>query len=374
MRYRKQLWMLPVVTLAAVLGGCLPVELSVSPDGDVLIPRTEGFVVYKPADGSVNVVHKPERGQAVFAVYAPNGGRALLIEQVGNGDASRSFRGLLIDADGGTKHLFSHSNITYAQWSPDGRYVSITRVADRKVEPIDQNLPELILVDVADGGTKTLASNVSAIHRWMPDGRGIVVFQMESNVGDSDYYAGKLVTIDVATGEQSAVVGMAGEHGAFFDVSPDGTAAMVIAAGIDSADADMSGTAEAASKLYAVNMTSGEHREVAADAAFAVYSPDGDKVLIGSAEEQDGMINLSVAHADGSAMSGIAADAAQQADGGSSEANIYPTWLDDQRVLYLSRHAVYGTAGANLMLTSVNADGTAKTIHQGRLDAALTAD
>ncbi len=375
MRYLQRMWMLPVLMVAAVLSGCLPVELSVSPDGDVLIPRAEGFVVYRPADGSVNVLHEAERGKAAFAMYSPDGKSALLIEQVGEGGMGQSFRGVLRDPDGRTRQLFSRSNVAYAQWSPDGRYISITRVADQQVAPIEQNMPELIVIDVADGSSKRMASNVGAIHRWMPDGERVVVFQMEDKIGESNYYSGHLTTVDVANDDKSAVVAMAAEHGVHFDVSPDREAAMVAAMKVDAADAEMPDEMEGQSKLYSVDMVSGRSREVAPAVAFAVYSPDGARVLIGSADEEDGVIKVSVAGADGKDPEVIAEDAGKQAGAGGPQAsNVYPTWLDDETVLYLSRRAVFGTAGTNLMLTSVKADGTGRTLHQGTIDAKLAAE
>jgi hypothetical protein len=98
-------------------------------------------------------------------------------------------------------------------------------------------------------------------------------------------------------------------------------------------------------------------------------------VLIGAATEKEGVIALSVSPADGfseKTMKQIAEDAARQTGGGmGGQATIYPTWLDDDTVLYLCKYAVYGPDGANLMLTSIKADGTGKTILQSKIDSAL---
>ncbi|MBN1553597.1 MAG: hypothetical protein JXA11_02545 [Phycisphaerae bacterium] len=371
MHYKKHLWSLAAFGLMTVLGGCLPVELSVSPRGDVLIPRQEGFVVYKPADGSVKVWNKPADGQAAFALYAPDGNSALVFVQA-SGGMGPSFKVMLLDAAGQTKELFSRSNITYAQWSPDGKYATVTRVADQKVAPLDQNMPELILINVAEGTTKPLASNIAGIHRWMPDGKNVVIFQIESKIEKTSQYAGKLVLMNVVDGKTQPIAGMVGESGAFFDVSPDGKTAMLTALKVAAADAKFAEKVDGKSKLFSLDLGSGASKEISDDAGYAVYSPKGTKVLIGSSQEKDGAITLNVAPADASAMKPIATDAAKQTGGGmGSQATIYPVWLDDETVLYLSKYAVFGTAGTNLMLTSVKADGTGRTIHQGKIDAAL---
>ncbi|MBN1942350.1 MAG: hypothetical protein JW849_03550 [Phycisphaerae bacterium] len=373
MRYRTYLWTFAAVVVAFASAGCLPVELSVSPEGNVLIPRTEGFVVYTPADGSVKVWNKPDGGQPAFALYSPDGKSALVLTETGGGGmGGKSVKVSLLDAQGKCRELLSRTNITYAQWSPDGKYATITRVADQKIEPLDQNLPELILINVAEGTNKTLASNVAGIHRWTPDSKSVVIFQIESKSKNSSQYAGKLTLLNVADGQKKALAGMVGEQGAFFDVSPDGTAAMVTALKVDKPDAALPEKVDGASRLFSLNLASGEFRQLGEDAGFAIYSPKGTKVLVGSAQEKDGGITLSVASADGSSMKPLADDAAKQTGGGmGAQATIYPVWLDDETVLYLSKYAVYGTAGTNLMLTSIKADGTGKTIHQGKIDAAL---
>jgi len=375
MRYCKHLWMLVGVFFVTVLAGCLPVELSVSPDGNVLIPRSEGFIVFKPADGSVTVWNKPADGQAAFAVYAPDGKSALVMVQASGGGMGKAFKVMLLDAEGKTRELFTRSNITYAQWSPDGKYATVTRVADQKVAPLDQNLPELILINVAEGTTKPLASNVAGIHRWTPDGKSVIIFQIESKSKNTSQYAGKLMLLNVPDGKTKAVAGMVGEQGAFFDVSPDGKTAMLTALKVDAPDAkffEKAEKVEGKSKLFSLNLDSGESKVISEDAGFAIYSPRGTKVLIGAANEKDGAITLSVSPADGSAVKQIAADAAKQTGGGmGGSATIYPTWLDDETVLYLSKYAVYGTDGTNLMLTSVKADGAGKAVYQGKIDNAL---
>ena len=51
----------------------------------------------------------------------------------------------------------------------------------------------------------------------------------------------------------------------------------------------------------------------------------------------------------------IATDAAANSGGSMDAADIYPTWLDDDTVLYLRLRAVYGTACKNFELVAVNA-------------------
>lgn len=356
------------------LAGCLPVELSISPEGEVLIPRREGFVVYKPSDGTVRVWYAA-RGEdrPAFALYAPDGRRALAFTtSAGGGSSGQTVKVMLLEPEGKTRELLTRTNVTYARWSPDGRFATLTRLAEEKVEPLDQNMPQLLLLDPASPGTaKVLASNVAAVHRWLPDGKSILLFQIERKEANNRY-DGKLVLLDAVDGRKKVLAALAMEQGAFYlDVSPDGTTAAVTALAMAKPDAVLPEKADTPGKLFSVSLSTGEFRPLADEVAFALYSPRGTRLLLGGASEKDGTISLRVAAPDGSSPREVADDAVRQT-GGMNAAAVYPVWLDDETILYLSRYAVYGTAGTNLMLTSVRADGRGeKILHQAKIDAAL---
>jgi hypothetical protein len=147
---------------------------------------------------------------------------------------------------------------------------------------------------------------------------------------------------------------------------------MVTALKVDAVDAALPDKIEGKASLYRVGLPNGKATQVTDDAAFAVYSPKGTKVLIGSSSDKDGAITLSMAPSDGSAVKAIVTDAAKQAGSGMGEqSSIYPTWLDDETVLYVSQQVVYGTTGKNLMLTSVRADGENVKLHQSAIETGL---
>jgi len=72
----------PVWVLAAALvAGCLPIELSFSPQGSVVILREEGFCVLDRAKGTVKVLYAPKDHKPAFAAYSPSGEQVLAISQ-----------------------------------------------------------------------------------------------------------------------------------------------------------------------------------------------------------------------------------------------------------------------------------------------------
>jgi hypothetical protein len=366
---------LPWLPALLLVSGCVPIEVSVSPDGKVLIPRDEGFVAFDPAKGTGQVAWRPGSGQPAFAVFAPDGKRFLAVTKGGEAASvsgmGTGFGVALVGPGGKARNLLGASNITYARWSGDGKFVSLTRVADAAKPPLEENLPELVLVSTADGKRQTVASNVGPIHRWFPDGRHILAFQITAKGEEDGTYAGALVRLDSATGKAAPLATTLGGKKVFIDVSPDGTKALFTAMAATKAGGKAPAKAGDEPHLFELDVASGAVRAVKAGVAFAVYSPKGTKVLVGMPSDDDGDLALAVGDAALTNLRTVATDAAGKTGGMGDSADIYPTWLDDDTVLYLAWHHVYGTAGKNLHLVAVGADGTKRRDLQGTVDAAL---
>ena len=342
------------------LCGCLPVELSVSGDGQVLIARQEGFCALDPGKGTVKNLYVPKKGKPAFALYAPDSKSFLAI--------SSGFEVEVVSVGGEARKLTSAGNLTYAQWSGDGKYISLTRIAGGKVAPMDENLPELLLVDVAKGGKKTLLANVGTIHRWFADAKGVLALQIHAKDKDTGQYSGKLVRVDVATGKAKPLALVLGGKKVFLAVSPDGKKALFTAIKAAKVGEKVPASSKDSPKLFELDIAAGSVREVMEDVAFAIYSPKGTKVLLGSKKESKGTIELSVADASLAKKTVVAEDAAKSV-GSTDSRDIYPGWIDENTVHYLGLRAVYGTEGKNVHLISVGADGKNPKDLQAAIDA-----
>lgn len=371
MRHAKRLW-LPALALTGLwLGGCLPIELSVSADGKILIPRQEGFYCLDPVKGQAKAMYVPESDKPAFAVFAPAGQSFLAISQTTGGGMGTSFAVEVVPAAGQkAKRLLTASNLTYARWSPDGKQIALTRLADGKVAPMDENMPELILVDPASGTRKKLASNVSTILRWFPDSKHVLTFQSTAKDKEKSQYSGQLVKLDVTSGKAAPLASVLGERKVFFDLSPDGTKALFTAIKAAKAGQKVPGKSDDDPQLYELTVADGTVRAVTKEAAYAIYSPKGTKVLVGSRSASDGKIKLSVGPASLAKTVTVADDAAKSAGTGDAR-DIYPGWIDDDTVHYLALRAVYGTAGQNLQLRAVGADGKSGRNLQVAIDAGV---
>ena len=364
-RATRRLFAVLSVMSLAIGAGCLPIELSVSPDGKILIPRREGFVSFDPVRGTATTLHKPKSGEPAFAVFSPDGGRYLAVSKSGNFDV-----GVAVVGKAPVK-LLSASNLTYAGWSPDGKWVSLARVADEARKPLKQNLPELILVDVASGKKRTLASNVSSFTRWFADSKHILAFQIAAKNEESDLYTGTIVKLNTATGKAVALATVLGDNRIFFDLSPDGAKVLFTAVKAAKAGQKVPAKAKGEPQLFELDIASGAIRTIKDKVLYALYSPKGTKVLVSTKRDFEPGLQLAVADAGFKNFVTVATDVPNSTGGGGESVDIFPGWINESTVHYIATTAVFGVAAKNLHLMSVGADGKGRRNLQTKLEAAL---
>ncbi len=367
----RKMTMLAAAAVMIALTGCLPIELDVSPNGQMLIPRQEGLFQYDPATGEAAQVATGDGGEPAFAMYIPNSEAMLLVRAGGGGGmGGGSFNFTVVDPKGGARQVHSASNVTYATVAPDGKHIALSRVADKQSETFEQNMPELKLVNLADGTTTDVASDVSVIHRWLPDGKGVLALHLLSKDEESDLYTGQIVTYDLS-GKQAQLLGtVVGPDGVFMDISPDGTKLLFTAVTYVKGDAEVAIEDDAEPRVFLLDIAGGEAKAGPEGVTYAIWSPDGQRVLLGG-DEDDGLLTLQVTGPTLAGAHTLAEDAAAKVGAGfGRDTDIYPGWLDNDTVHYLASRAVYGTAGKNLFLVTVDMDGSNRTSHQHQIDAA----
>jgi len=365
-----------VLLVVFLLAGCFPIELDVSKDGRILIPREEGFFALDPAKGTVVRLHVPAGGEPVFARFSPDGKQILAVTE-GGGGSSLSFGSgssgghiftVVTPADGTSRVIFTGTNATYACFSPDGQYISLTRMASQKKEPLDEALPELHLVNLKDAEKKLLAANVGDLQRWFPDSKALLAFQIQEKNKDDKLYRGTLSAIDIASGEGKPLASVAGAKGVFFDLSPDGKTVLFTARAAGKVGEELK--PEDKARLFELKIPEGTVRPAAENVKYAIWSPNGQRVLLGT-DEKSGFVTLKVGDAGLAALQDVATKAAVQVDAGMGPStSIYPGWVGNDTVLYLTRKAVYGKAGENLALMTVGVDGKNPRNHQALIDLA----
>lgn len=350
------------------LVGCLPIELSVSSDGKILIPRQEGFCSFDPAAGTIKKIYVPKTDKPAFGLFAPDGKSIVAISETKGGGMGTAFAVASVPLAGGeAKQIYKAGNLTYACLSADGTQLAVTRGADKKKPPMDETLAEVIVVDVAKASPKTLAGNVSKLVRWFPDSKSVLTFQISAKDKETSKYIGQLVRINIADGKGKPLASVLGGKEVFFDLSPDGkrvlfTASVAVKIGEKLPEKPKN----TESKLFQLDVAGGAITQIGKEFRYAIFSPKGTKVLLGVSDGND--ITLKVGQGDLKDLTTIAKKAVKSAGSGPSSADYYPSWLGEDAVIYLATTAVYGTQGKNLSLMSVGTDGKNAKSHQNAID------
>lgn len=358
-----------LVSALLALSGCFPVELDVSPDGKILIPRGEGFFSFHPSTKKVELVYKPDSGKPIFGRFAPDGRGLLAVTESPGAMMGKSFDFFLVSLpDKKARKIYMGGNATYALFSPNGKYVSVSQLAASPKPPLEEQLPEIYLISSEDGSSRLLLSNVGSFHRWLPDSKSLLVFSISGKDKEKSQYSGSLAVVDAATGKKKAVVDALGGKDFFLSLSPNGHKAFFTAVAAGKPGTKLDGTN---AKLFEVTLKTQEVRDLGEGIKYAMYSPAGDRILLGSASK-DNNLKLEVADAALTSRTQIA-DGIAGSVGGSfgGGASVYPGWVGNSALYFLSDRAVYGTEGKNLELVVADASGGGSRAYQSEIESAI---
>jgi Tol biopolymer transport system component len=365
-----KLKVLPILSLF-FLAGCFPIELDVK-DGKLLIAREEGYFVFDPAGGKAKKICGAEDGKPVFARLSPDGKEVLTVFKSTKdfGD----FRFVIRPIDGGKgRDVFKGPNCAYVRYSPDGKTLAIVRMSDKEDPELKNQVPELYLVPAKGGESKMLARKVGQYLRWFADSKRLLIFELQKKVDNN--YLGSLAVMDVASGKTTPLASLVVSQTFHFDLSPDNKKALFTALRADKAGVDLGKGKEYAMKLFELDIAKGTVRKTDKEATYAIYSPDGKQVLLGTPPQGFSFdsLKLEVADADVTKSTVIAPNAAMPMTLGGG-GTIFPGWVDDKTVFYFVSKAVYGTEGKSLNLTTVGIDGKGRKNLQPAIDTEVLKD
>lgn len=378
-------------TLAAFVSifvsGCFPIELDVNDKGELLIYRTEGFFVFNPETKKTTAVTGPGENEPVFARFVPGG------KGDGKGDGkggskeiltvARSPRGefefdIVSIADGKARPLYTTRNEScYARFSPDGRYLAVTKMAERTRDDGSGNFqnptPELVVIDVKKGTHKKFADlRVHAFLRWFQDSQRLLVLTLERQDKEGKIY-GHLSVVDARTGTATPIVSLAGDNRAAFDLSPGNKKALLITRAVGPADKmpalDRNDFEPPA--VHEIDLGAKTFRNLGVKSDFAIYSPSGKKVLLTAESKRFSLDkkNLLVADEDCGNAVQVADDFGQTfAAGGGTDGLKIPGWRNDNSLFYLVSRTTYGKAERSAWLKTIAVDGSAPAVVQPYLD------
>lgn len=355
-----------LVALAALVlvAGCFPVLLSVDKAGRVLIPRQEGVFSFDLKSGKTELVAKAAKGEPAWARWSPDGTKVLVGEV--SQDNSKTSLSIVDMKTRLAKPLADLEATACALWSPDGKSVSAAEVG--------MGGAKLKVIAVESGQAKEVLSGALAMHTWLPDGTLLAVRTKEKKEEEnSSAKAGELVVVNPAGGVEAKVVAAVRcEQAALMDVSPDGKWVLAV-------ESEAKGESrEETAKLVKISMVDGSKKAMAvAGAKAAFWSPDGKRIMILKGPSESGQANetsgkpgpeIVVTDAEGAAAVSVAKGGVLTQSEEMGGPAFFPTWADNETILYFASAKTYGLGGKAVHLVSVKVDGRARKDLQMAID------
>eukprot|EP00913_Durusdinium_trenchii_P028405 g26633.t1 len=370
----KRLVWLALLPLLLV-NGCFPIELDVSPGGVIVISRQEGFFLYNPMTSQVKKIGRERPGSPVFARFSPDGKSVLTVIKNGNIGFKDAFEFYSTPLNGGRERmLFKASNTAYVRYSPDGKQLAYVRGADKQDPALKRAMPELHVISADGTGDKTIGRNVSPLCRWFADSKRILSMHVETKDENSKFY-GHIIVVDSTSGQMKklAAVKTGSQH--YFDLSPDNSKVLFTALQAGKANTRLAESKNSDEKLFELDVTTGNVRNINKSAEYAMYSPDGKQVLIGT--EADGFslghLKLQIADA-GLRNFRTVVLKVHKSFSLAGSGTVYPGWIGNQKLYYFVQRAVYGTEGKALSLMVIDADGRRRKCVQPMIDTVASRD
>ena len=204
MRYPT--WLI-VMLFAVSAAGCFPIDLDVNAQGEMLIPRQEGFVVYQPSTGKTTMLKPAGEGKPIFARFSPNGDQVLLVEDFGK-NYQKDFRFQIMPAKGGeARSLFKNDRGTVnVHFSPDGERLIIVEEGTYS----EDQIPRLQLIDVKTGKDKLLMSKTASQVRWFADSKRLLMCKVTGK--NDNGYPGQVCILDVDAGTTTPLLNVIGDQ------------------------------------------------------------------------------------------------------------------------------------------------------------------
>lgn len=371
---RSRIRLLLVLFVLSITAGCFPVELDVSKDGKLLISRQEGFFTFDPASNKAKKIAEAGEDQPVFARFSPNGKDVLLVSKTAAG--YNEFRFSIAPLAGGkSREVFLGKQAAYVLFSPAGDNLAIVQMSEKDDPEFKDKIPELYLVPTSGGAPKLLGKKLWVFYRWFSDSKRLLVLEVAKKHKDKSEYYGNLGILDVGTSKLTPLAAVAVGQEFHIDLSPDNKKALFTAIRAGKLGTDLTAGKEFGQKLFELDVASGAVRATDKEASYAIYSPNGKKVLMGTPPPGFNFTGskLEIANADLTGPVAVAEDAYKPMTMG-GDGRTFPGWVDDKTVFFFVEKRVYGTSGKSVNLMTVGVDGKGRKNLQPVLEMEVMKD
>ncbi|MCI0377497.1 MAG: hypothetical protein L0215_07820 [Gemmataceae bacterium] len=349
--------------------GCFPIDLHVNAQGEMLIPRQEGFFLFQARTGKLTALEHAQDGLPVFGRFSPAGTEAVLVRKVRK-DFVDQFRFDLVSLkDGKSRSLFTMRDAGNVHFSPDGSQLAVIRYADA----FANGLPEVHLADVKTGKVRLALAKAGNVVRWFADSKRLLVFRIQEKDKNSRYH-GEIAILDAASGDVTPLAAAVTSREGCMELSPDNKTVLFGANQAGEAGALVDDEKNFDPVLFELDVAAKSIRPHGGKVSFICYSPNGKKILLLRKVEANlfdlalDRLEIVIADAELKNLRSIAADAHRPIITIGAEGLSFPGWIDDATVFYFIERRVFGIDGRALHLVVIGADGQNKRYVQPGID------
>lgn len=361
-------YLFTIILLLIIVIGCEPISVSVNSKGEVAFARSEGVFFINLKSGALSLLDWNYAQPTVPVIVRWSPDEEHLAFTVKENKDSQNTTVYTINKKGQKKKIYSTSKvITQLEGSTKGSYISLAQAG----EDSDMNVADLVLILVKDGMSKIVVQNAGDVHKWLDDNTIAFIKIIKKNPDNSDIFMAELSLYKVDTQEKivltKALVGRTGGMDCFPAMNIIAFTAIKTDKEAENFEKNMTTDGYA----YVFNIKSNKLMKISENVInFVEFSPDGTKILAKVKEEgYGGKINLAYIDMINKSEKILIKNVTDTVNANSTNVQAYPTWFDENNVLYWRSSNTYGSSGQALQLMSVDISSLKKQNYQVMIDS-----
>jgi tricorn protease-like protein len=354
-----------------IIISCEPISVSVNSKGDVAFTRDEGVFFFNVNTKKLTSLNWNYGKDTIPVIVRWSPKEDMLAYTLKQGDNSTETDVYLINLKGESKKIYSCENvITQLEWSPNAEYISLAKAGDDS----DMGVADLVLIKVSDGMSKILASNTGDVHKWYDAATLVYIKVDEKNPDNSDIFKATLTAHKTDTNQDEVLASLMVSKTGGLDCH---TAAKTIAftaikAGDKLGDFEKDMASDTFAFIY--NLTTKKIESLSKDLInFVRYSPDGSKILVKSKTPDDysSTFNLGFFDVKSKKYKELVKNTCDTVSANSTSVQVYPAWVDNERVLNFRLSNTFGSGGQALQLIGIESGTLKKQNYQALIDTEI---
>ncbi len=353
---------IPLLILIASLGGCLPITLSLAPDGRSAVARSEGIFILDSTQKTATVIHECQGlvrgawavfdGQGKTILYATHGSQAhwdLYVRSLTQGAKS-------------AKILSGNSRLGYARLSPDGQYVSV-------VTAPTFGKPTLSIHQAQTGKELGRVANVSTYHAWTLDSQALYIMVAHKQDSKQGIYQGRICRVGIG-GKTQPLFSVATKQSFHLDFDPKSKKIAVVGVGANVDPEQPAQVGQINLFLYAAGKLSSLDAKSGYTPRFAIFSPSGKQILINSGGAPENLLLLDAGTL--KLTRTLAKDVPVTTESLGDNATILPTWSPDGGSIIFWRYLpTMGLNGKSLRTRTLDLETGKERDLENRFESAI---